>query len=86
MLVLDHRWISFQMPILDSMIQITINSGYWELSFNVFFVRPRTKYASSHYSLPFQLSQYILNKSGTMAGEEARAKRYRDRFEDIQGN
>ena len=53
-IVSDHRWFSFLMPIFEFMIQITINSGYWEPSFNVFFVRPRTKYASSHYSLPFQ--------------------------------
>ena len=35
---------------------------------------------------PISVSQYILNKSGTMAGEETKAKRYGDRFEDSQGN
>ena len=39
--------------------------------------------------LLFQLSQYILNNGGVMAGEEAAAERYEnihgDRYEDIQG-
>ena len=69
------------------MFQSTINSGYWEPAFNVFFMRPP---ALHHLNiLPFQLSQYILNNGGVMAGEEAAAERYEnihgDRYEDIQG-
>ena len=83
-IVSDHRWFSFLMPIFEFMIQITINSGYQEPS--CIFCEASHKICIIQLFSPISVSQYILNKSGTMAGEETKAKRYGDRFEDSQGN